>query len=486
MILPINDPPRMDKDRNHMTARILDLTIEIIYWITGEDYKVVNKTSGECVAPHVTGGWNSTQSPITDPPPYSLIHEKKILELTSRITELLTREVSIRCQDVTVYFSMEEWEYIEGHKDLYKDVMMEDQQPLTSLDGSSQRNPTERCPSPLDSQDCQEEQQHVPLDHQESDVGMTHELEKPVSVDDEVWMSDSYGHFLSPCYEVEAESMTQANPITHATNVPLVLHSSDLSTDITGHKNPSSEHRPEKIFPCGKNLKKKTNLFLHDRVQKDEGPFICSECGKSFPIEFNLERHRRTHTGEKPFSCFECGKCFSQKSNLMSHQRSHTGEKPFSCPECEKCFSKKFGLVEHQKTHTGEKPFSCPLCGNLFSKKANLVEHLRRHRGEKPFSCSECGKCFTYKSAFFQHQRTHTGEKPFSCSECGKHFYKKSYLKIHLRSHTGEKPFSCSECEKSFSHKSNLVKHQRTHAESHMLTQNVEDVLPINPFLFII
>ncbi|KAG9461530.1 hypothetical protein GDO78_016549 [Eleutherodactylus coqui] len=132
MVLLINDPPRMEKDRSHKASRILELTLEIISLITGEDYTVVNKSSGQCVNSRVSGGWSRTPSPITEPPPHSLIHEQKLLELTTRMTKLLTGEVPIRCQDVTVYFSMEEWEYVEGHRDLYKDAMMEDHRPLTS------------------------------------------------------------------------------------------------------------------------------------------------------------------------------------------------------------------------------------------------------------------------------------------------------------------------------------------------------------------
>ncbi|XP_075118228.1 uncharacterized protein LOC142189116 [Leptodactylus fuscus] len=153
---------RMKRDRNKMAESLLNLTLEIIYQLTGEGYTVVKKpSSGRCQAP-VYEGYGGAQSPILGPPPHPLIQEEingqKILELTNKMLELLTGEVTllgmlghytvtggvgvmtvslccqvpIRCQDVAVYFSMEEWEYLEGHKDLYKEVMMEDHQPLTS------------------------------------------------------------------------------------------------------------------------------------------------------------------------------------------------------------------------------------------------------------------------------------------------------------------------------------------------------------------
>ncbi|XP_040278922.1 zinc finger protein OZF-like [Bufo bufo] len=439
MLLFISDLPRMDEDRNLMAARILDLTLEIIYLITGEDYTVVKKSSGECVTPHVSGEWSRTPGAITEPPPHSLIHEQKILELTTRITELLTGEVPIRCQDVTVYFSMEEWEYLEGHKDMYKDVMMKDHQHLSSPDGSSKIKSPQRCSSPLYSQDCLEEKQNVPLDHQESYGGTTSGAEIPlsVSVDGEEWIEGFQEHTL---YEVDDNQ-------------------SKFGKNIT-------EHGLGKMFACpecGKLFKKKCNLSRHERIHINERPFTCSECGKSFTQKSTLVIHQRIHTGEKPFSCSECGKCFSQKAVLVVHQKSHTGVKPNSCSECGKCFSHRSTLMKHLRIHTQERPYSCSECGKGFNTKSDLMKHLTTHTGEKPNSCPECGKCFSKKSSLAEHVRIHTGEKPYLCPECGKCFIHKSDLEKHLRSHTGEKPFPCTECGKCFSYKSALVIHLRIH-----------------------
>ncbi|KAM8923963.1 gastrula zinc finger protein XlCGF66.1-like [Pelodytes ibericus] len=129
----------MKKNRNLTTERILDLTLEIIYLLTGEDYIILKTPTDDVTptsSPHVLEGSWRTHISSTELPPHTLIHEQnneqKILDLTNKIIQLLTGEVPIRCEDVTVYFSMEEWEYLEGHKDLYKDIMTETHQPLVS------------------------------------------------------------------------------------------------------------------------------------------------------------------------------------------------------------------------------------------------------------------------------------------------------------------------------------------------------------------
>ncbi|XP_068113852.1 gastrula zinc finger protein XlCGF66.1-like [Hyperolius riggenbachi] len=146
---------RMEEDQSHMTERIFNLTLEIIYLLTGESFPLVK--SGD----HVT---------ITVSPPHSLISEghnkQKILEITRKMMELLTGEVPMRCQDVTVSLSMEEGQYIEGHQDLYKDARMENQPPLTSPDVCSNRNPPKRYTGPLYKRSCLQENPTTPHPYQ--------------------------------------------------------------------------------------------------------------------------------------------------------------------------------------------------------------------------------------------------------------------------------------------------------------------------------
>ncbi|XP_056416985.1 oocyte zinc finger protein XlCOF8.4-like [Hyla sarda] len=467
------DPTRMEKARKHMAARILHLTLEIIHLITGEDYTVVKKWSGECVTPRVSGGSGTTQSPTPEePPPHSLIHEQKILELTTRMTELMTGEVPIRCQDVTVYFSMEEWEYIEGHKDLYQDiVMMGDHRPPTSQDGHTgdevmDRNPPERCPRPLYSQDCPEG--NVPEKHQGGDL-TNNEVEE-----EEERMS---GHH--PCMrEVKEEipgGVTPENPINDANgNFILLLNPKVKVEDIMQHS-PGDDFLPLTVYPGPHSTDLSYNAPNHGepspdpsqvvttRTDQREGKmFHCGECKKEFKTNLDLITHRRSHTEEK-YSCSLCGKCFTGKKELLSHERMHIAENPYSCSKCGERFTKKTDLVIHQETHTGKMTYICPECGKFCNSKSNLVRHFRTHTGEKPYSCSECGKRFSTKDYVIVHQKIHTAEKPYSCSECGKRLKTNATLSKHMQNHTGEKPHSCSECGKCFAYKSLLDKHKRTH-----------------------
>ncbi|KAG9462805.1 hypothetical protein GDO78_023064 [Eleutherodactylus coqui] len=79
-----------------MVEGVFNLSLEILFQLTGEDYILV-KTSSDEMGNHL--------SSITGLPPPPLIHEdinvQKILELANKIIELLTGELLYQDEDLT-------------------------------------------------------------------------------------------------------------------------------------------------------------------------------------------------------------------------------------------------------------------------------------------------------------------------------------------------------------------------------------------------
>ncbi|XP_073444500.1 gastrula zinc finger protein XlCGF66.1-like [Dendrobates tinctorius] len=428
MFSSLNKPPQMEQ----IFQKIISLNLEIIYLLTGEDYTVVKKTSGESVTssnyPNILEGCK-TQSSITEHLPYLLIHdenkEQKILDLTNKMLELLTGEVPIRCKDVTVHFSMEEWEYIEEHKEMYKNIMMDDHQNLTSLSSLSNRSMSEGYPSSAFAQDCpliSQQQDLVSLEDKVlaeiEDVEGDHqykEEEIPVAIQLDC---------LKKRQERHHENVTQCS--LEENLFTLHIHSRLSSADLSSVQPSMEYHRGDVICKSNPNTMLSTNLK----------PYLRSENFRPIAYKSIHHEHEQIHTQENTLSsCSVCGTCFVQKSDFVKHKKIHKNVRLYPCSECGKCFTRKSGLVDHQRIHTGEKLFLCSECGKCFSRKSTLIDHQRIHTGEKPFSCSECGKRFSQKSTLVDHQRIHTGEKPFSCLECGKCFTQKSNLVAHQKLH---------------------------------------------------
>ncbi|XP_044129592.1 oocyte zinc finger protein XlCOF7.1-like [Bufo gargarizans] len=500
-------------EESQMTEKILTLALKIICLLTGEDYTVVKKRSGECVTPssHTdgSGGWSKTQRPIAkESPSHSLIHERsndeKILELTYKIIELLTGEVPIRCLDVTVYLSMEEWEYLEEHKDLYKDVMMKDHQPFTSPglppkrikeepvfgDGEILTEPTNYTFSDhtqhyalprikeetasWDEENMHDPKNCLPRDHTQL-YSPTHIKEEPDSQQQKC-ITDPiiYTHIMEEAVSCDVENSTPTNVYTSSGN-----KQEYPSPHVREEPAPREEGQftdPE-IYTLTDPIKGKP--VSCDDGEHSAATNISTDCTHQYPTVYCIKEsvtcERRKLSGPTIYT--------PQYSSMMEESVSYDAgnltdiniyssrDQPV-LSEGENLYN-NYGYIftEHTYTHLNRNIF--PLGAERFVD--DLMDSLPRVVGA---STSLEGFCTEEGLAELQYVSNHVRSPDWSpakaknhgdflskCIEYEKHFCKVSHARI-CGTHLTEWSFNCSECQNCLNTTLKLIRQNLKHQEA--------------------
>ncbi|XP_015744368.1 replication initiator 1-like, partial [Python bivittatus] len=386
--------------------------------------------------------------------------------------------------DVAVCFSAEEWaELTEWQKDLYRDVMAENYELVSSLEcllsipellsqlarGEVPRTGARPHPGQDgDSPAVREEQEAKGAEGpQEGGQGGSDQLKKTRP-----------RHSRTPAKKPK-------RPVSQAGGRPPPAAGQGRGPGEGATKQKAGARKREKPYKCPKCRRSflgRIALTAHRRLHVRKWPRIGPQAAGRSPHapELAVPQEGEMGTSASPFPSSQGEGTLPFWPEMALHQQGPPapsfnpwalgygpqplpghqapglpGNGEFICDQCGWSFHGWEELVTHQMAHMAAEG----IAGSV--PKAEALAHLA---SDRPYACAQCGKSFRHKPNLLAHRQVHTGERRYQCQECGKSFGSKAYLASHQHIHTGEKPYVCAQCGKSFRHKPNLISHQKIHS----------------------
>ncbi|KAG8546240.1 hypothetical protein GDO81_019408 [Engystomops pustulosus] len=370
-----------NKNKDVRTSRILNQALRIISLIAGEEWIIVKK--------------NSTHTGV----------------------QQLNGEFSVKCGDMAIFFTMDEWSYIDKHKEDYKDLFID------NIPMDHTRDPPEHW----DSDHIMEQMFKVvkveeiePVPEENGGVEMKEEkMEEEFDEEDEDDFEEEDLQQLkepqSSDWEPESERESEEGKESSAEEPP-ITYDCDCCAEtfldaeaLEAHKATHEETCPD----CDEVLRNKSELIKHRAENHATKRFACTICGIEYNYKSQFVIHQRAHTKEKPFHCNHCGKKFGHRCSLLVHQRRHTDGKTYKCSECERTFDKSCELTKHEKVHDPRRQYQCKTCQMTFIHRRALKKHKLRNsdcesEGEtkvqkKTYKCKRCKKTFILRRNYKKH-----------------------------------------------------------------------------------
>ncbi|KAG8447851.1 hypothetical protein GDO86_015092 [Hymenochirus boettgeri] len=466
-----------------MTERIVNHALEIIFLLTGEEYIIMKK--------------NAPQS----------IH-------------LLSGEVHIKTGDAAIYFSTEEWEYIERHKEIYKDLMMEN---LSSF-GMPRSKHSGRTYSDI-SPSIEEKEESCIIRHLEDKIpginensgvdgigqGKESEINKrdPSAVtyiedkDKEKCVNTRLGKMNTDGllnFELKGKLHTVRSPevtmqvicVDTDSGGSSVLEESQNATCLSDEAvdEDSGEINSEVVLDVEQKETPCAIVCLEDDDEEVyENPVSGESWNRRMSEEYqttvNLSHELKEYEAsvfpgfkvETPrvnSAIWERGDIFTSVSYKCEEDNLASNDK-FECNrsdnlreaikqkkrESTKCSEQSIGKAdcEYYTTLVGDTPFNCN------NEDPYVTTHQITHNDDDDdtlYKCNEDDKHFPSVS-FYNRQHIPSEEEAYTSLDFGKCLTDGQQNIADYMDSTGEKPFTCTECGQCFTRRSSLLRHSRFH-----------------------